>query len=266
MSMIHPTAVIHPGAQIADDVEIGPYCVVGEDVVIESGNVLESHVVIDKNTHLGKDNHIHNGAILGTPPQDRKYKDEGTSLHIGHSNLIREYVTIHRASGAGEETRVGDGNFLMAYSHIGHNCLIGNNIVMANSVAIAGHCVIEDGVNIGGMTGIHQFTRIGKLTMVGGMSRVTRDIPPFMLAEGSPCKVMGINVVGLRRAGFSTETRTAIQTACRFLYYSGLNLSQAIEKIKAEIPMLPEIDTLIQFMEAVRQGRNGRQLDRPSRK
>jgi UDP-N-acetylglucosamine acyltransferase len=266
MSAIHPTAIIHPNAQVADDVEIGPYCVVGEDVVIESGNVLESHVVIDKNTHLGMGNHIHNGAILGTPAQDRKYKDEGTFLRIGHSNLIREYVTIHRANEVGEETRVGDRNFLMAYTHIGHNCLIGSDIVMANSVAVAGHCIIEDGVNIGGITGVHQFTRIGKFAMVGGLSRVVRDIPPFMLAEGSPCKVLGINVVGLRRAGFPPETRTAIQTACRLIYYSGLNLSHAIEQVKTETLNIPEIDYLIEFMEAARQGRNGRQLDRPSRK
>lgn len=266
MAHIHPTAVVHPSAEIAPDVQIGPYCLIGRKVVIEGGTVLEAHVIVDENTFIGEDNHLYWGVVLGAPPQDRKYKAEKTFLRLGRSNLIREYVTIHRASGEGEETFIGNHNFLMANVHIGHNCRVGDHVVIANAVGISGHCVIEDGVNIGGMTGIHQFTRIGKLAMIGGLSRIVRDVPPFMVVEGNPAQVHGINVVGLRRAGFSSELRLALQTACRLLFHSGLNLHHAIEQIRQQVPLYPEVEYLLEFMEAVRGGRYGRQLDRPSQK
>ncbi len=266
MATIHPTAMVHPRAELADDVQVGAYAIIGPNVQIDSGTIIEAHVIIEENTFIGKNNHIYYGSVLGAPPQDRKYKHERTFLRIGDNNLIREYVTIHRASGEGEATIIGDDNFLMAYVHIGHNSRVGNGVVIANSVGISGHCVIGDGANIGGMTGIHQHTRIGRLAMVGGMSRITRDVPPYMLVEGSPARVYGINLVGLRRAGIPEEVRAALKTACRLLFYAGLNLTQAMERIRAELPMYPELEHLLQFMEEIRQGRNGRALDRPSRK
>lgn len=262
MANIHPTAIIHPTAEIADDVEIGPYCLVGERAVIGKGTRLEAHVVVDSWTVLGESNHLFWGVIVGAPPQDRKYKDEPTCLKIGNHNVIREYVTLHRASGEGEETLIGDHNFFMAYSHVGHNSRVGSHVVMANSVGIGGHSVIEDYVNFGGLVGVHQFTTIGAYAMIGGMSRVNRDAPPYMLIEGSPFKVYGINSIGLQRAGFSQETRDTLKTACRLLYYSNLKFAQAIEKIRAELPAIPEIEHLIESLEASRLGRNGRALDR----
>ncbi len=266
MATIHPTAVVHPKAELAEDVEVGPYSIIGPNVVIDSGTVLGAHVIVEGHTFIGKNNLIYHGAVLGAPPQDRKFKDETTYLRIGDGNLIREYVTIHRASGEHEETRVGDDCFLMAYVHIGHNCQLGKGVVIANSVGISGHCVIGDGANIGGMSGIHQFTRIGRLAMVAGMARVVRDVPPFMIVEGHPAEVRGVNVVGLRRAGIPEAHRNVLRTACRLMFMADLNLTQAIERIRAELPTIPELEHLIEFMEQTRQGRNGRYLDQPSRK
>ncbi|MCS6918888.1 MAG: acyl-ACP--UDP-N-acetylglucosamine O-acyltransferase [Fimbriimonadales bacterium] len=266
MATIHPTAVVHPTAELDDDVEIGPYAIVGANVRIGAGTTLGAHVIIEENTHIGRNNIIYHGAVLGAPPQDRKFKHEQSYLKIGNGNWIREYVTIHRASGEGQATVVGDGNFLMAYVHIGHNCIVGNGVVMANSVGVSGHCEIGDGANLGGMAGIHQFTRIGKLAMVGGMSRVVRDVPPFMIVEGSPAEVRGVNIVGLRRAGVPEPTRDALRKACRLMFLSKMNLSQAIERIRAELEMSEELSHLLEFVEQIRHGRNGRALDRPARK
>lgn len=266
MARIHPTAIVHPKAELAEDVEVGPYCVIGPNVAIDSGTTLGAHVVIEENTIIGKANHIGHGAILGAPPQDRKFKHERTYLRIGDGNLIREYVTLHRASGEEQATRIGSNCFLMAYVHIGHNCEVGDGVVIANSVGISGHCVIEEGANIGGMTGVHQFTRIGRLAMVGGMSRIVRDVPPYLLVEGNPAVVHGVNLVGLKRAGIPEANRTALRLACRLLYFADLNLSQAMERIRAEVPLVPEVEHLLRFLEETRQGRNGRYLDRPSRK
>ncbi|MFQ3610035.1 MAG: acyl-ACP--UDP-N-acetylglucosamine O-acyltransferase [Fimbriimonadales bacterium] len=266
MATIHPTAVVHPSARLADDVQVGPYCIIGANVEIGSGTTLGAHVIIEENTFIGRNNIIYHGAVLGAPPQDRKFKNEQTFLRIGDDNLIREYVTIHRASGEGQATTIGNNNFLMAYVHIGHNCTVGNGVVMANSVGVSGHCEIADGANLGGMTGIHQFTRVGTLAMVGGMSRVVRDVPPYMISEGHPAEVRGVNIVGLRRAGVPEATRTALRTACRWMFLANMNVSQAIERIRAELESSPELEHLIEFMLQIREGRNGRYLDRPSRK
>ncbi|GIV09485.1 MAG: acyl-[acyl-carrier-protein]--UDP-N-acetylglucosamine O-acyltransferase [Fimbriimonadales bacterium] len=266
MATIHPTAVVHPTAEIDDDVEIGPYSIVGAHVRIGAGTTLGAHVIVEEHTHIGRNNMIYHGAVLGAPPQDRKFKHERSFLHIGEGNWIREYVTIHRASGEGQATRIGDHCFLMAYVHIGHNCTVGNGVVMANSVGVSGHCEIGDGVNLGGMAGIHQFTRIGTLAMVGGMARIVRDVPPFMIVEGSPAEVRGVNIVGLRRAGAPEPVRDALRKACRWMFFSELNMSQAIEKIQAELEMSEELNHLLKFMEQIRNGRNGRALDRPTRK
>jgi acyl-[acyl-carrier-protein]--UDP-N-acetylglucosamine O-acyltransferase len=266
MATIHPTAVVHPSAELDDDVEVGAYSIVGAHVQIGAGTILGAHVIIEENTRIGRNNVIYHGAVLGAPPQDRKFKHERSYLLIGDNNWIREYVTIHRASGEEQSTRIGDDNFLMAYVHIGHNCTVGNGVVMANSVGVSGHCDIGDGANLGGMAGIHQFTRIGKLAMVGGMSRIVRDVPPFMIVEGSPAEVRGVNLVGLRRAGVPQHSRDALRKACRYMFFSEMNLTQAIEKIRAEVEMTAELEYLIAFMEQIRHGRNGRALDQPTRK
>lgn len=263
MPLIHPSAIVHQSAEISDDVKIGPNAIIGPNVSIGGGTVIEANVYIDENTILGEDNHVFMGSILGTPPQDRKYKAERTYLKIGSHNLIREYVTIHRASGDGESTEIGDNNFLMATVHVGHNAKLGNNIVISNGVGISGHSIVEDNVNFGGMTGVHQFVRVGKYAMIGGMSRITRDVPPFMIVGGNPAEVRGINAIGLRRAGLSQDARVALQTACRLLFKEELNMQIAIEQIRTTVTIYPEVEYLIEFMDKTHEGRMGRQLDRP---
>ncbi len=258
---IHPTALVDPSAELADDVEIGPYCVIGDEVRIGSRTRLESHVVVERYTRIGEDCQIRQGTVLGGPPQDYKFSGERTYLTIGDRNIIREFVTIHRASGAEEETRLGDDNMVMAYCHIGHNCWLGSNIVMANYVGISGHCLVEDRVVFGGMLGIHQYVRIGKLAMIGGMSKVVADVPPFMLVDGRPAELNGLNVLGLRRAGIPPRGRAGLKHAFRILYRSGLNLSQGIETAYNEVEASPERDYLLEFLTHIRRGFGGRQND-----
>lgn len=258
---IHPTAVIDPGAELAAGVQVGPFCVIGPGVTIGENTTLESHVVVGENTSIGADCQIREGAVLGGPPQDHKYKGEPTYLIIGQRNIIREFVTIHRATGEGEATRIGDGNMIMAYCHIGHNTEIGNNIVMANQVGISGHCVVEDRVVFGGIVGLHQFVRVGKLAMIGGMSKVVTDVPPFMMVDGRPTEVVGLNVLGLRRAGIAVQTRIGLKQAFRLLYRSGLNLTQGIEAVFNEVDASDEREYLLEFLTNIRRGYAGRQND-----
>lgn len=263
MAQIHSTSIVHPTAEIADDVEIGPYSVVGEEVKIGRGTHLHSHVVVEKYVHIGEACDVWSGTVLGGIPQDRKFKGERSYLIIGNSNVIRECSTLHRAAGLGEETRIGNNNLIMAYSHIGHNCQIGDNITMANMVGISGHSIIEDRVTIGGFVGIHQFTRIGRLAMLGGYSKVVRDVPPYMMADGRPATVLDLNVVGLRRAGVSHATRMDLKHAYKLLYRSNTNVSQALDLIEAETPSSPERDYLLDFIRKIPGGYGGRQHDRP---
>jgi UDP-N-acetylglucosamine acyltransferase len=197
---IHPTAVIHPKAELHETVQVGPYAVIGEHVRIAAHTVVGAHVVIDGWTEIGEGNHIFPGAVVGTEPQDLKYSGAPSQVVIGRGNRIREFVTINRATNEGEATLIGDHNLLMAYTHVAHNCVIENQVVITNAVSLAGHIHIESQARIGGMVGIHQFTRIGRLAMVGAMSRVDRDVPPYMLVEGHPARIRGLNLVGLRRA------------------------------------------------------------------
>ncbi len=255
---IHPTAIIDPTAEIADDVEVGPFCCIGKQVQIGAGTVLHSRVDIIKNTRVGSNCQLYAGVVLGGPPQDRKYQGEESYISIGDNNLLREYVTIHCATGEGYVTRVGSNNMFMAYVHIGHNCDIGSNITVASYVGISGHVMIEDGANIGGICGLHQGSRIGRLAMVGGLAGVTHDIPPYMLASGAPAKVYGINVVGLRKAGVDRKVREEIKEAFRLIYRSNLNTSQAMEAIEANIPTSPELEHLLSFIRSTRKGFSGR--------
>ena len=260
---IHPTATVDPSARIGDDVEIGAYSVVGEEAVIGDGTRLRSHVVVEPYVTLGRRCDVFPGAVLGGIPQDRKFKGEKTFLIIGDDNIIREHVTIHRAAGAGNETRIGDNNLIMAYCHIGHNCQIASGITMANSTGISGHCLVEERVNFGGLVGVHQFVRIGRMAMIGGYSKVVQDIPPFMMADGRPCKVLDLNVIGLRRSGVSSPVRADLKQAYKLLYRSQMNMSQAVETIEADVEASPERDYLLDFIRNIRFGSNGRQNDAP---
>jgi UDP-N-acetylglucosamine acyltransferase len=258
---VHPSAIIHPTAEIDADVTIGPYCVVGERARIQSGTQLASHVCIEADTLIGRDCRIHQGCVIGGPPQDFKYGGERTYARIGDRNVIREYVTVHRATGEGNCTFIGDDNMIMAYCHIGHNACLSDGIMMANYVGISGHCLVEDRVVFGGMLGIHQFVRIGKLAMIGGMSKVVMDVPPFMTVDGRPIQVVGPNVLGLRRAGLPPAVRAGLKQAYRLLYRSGMNLTQGVEAAYNEVEPSEERDYLLEFLSKIPHGHSGRQND-----
>lgn len=231
-ALIHPTAVINKHAQIHPTVRIEPYAVIGNQVSIGANTVVGSHAIIDGLTTIGKDNQIFPGAAIGLEPQDLKYKGANSQVIIGDRNRIREYVTINRATNEGEATVIGNDNLLMAYSHVGHNCNIKNEVVIANSVAIAGHVLVESMATISGVLGIHQFVHIGRLAMVGGMSRISRDVPPYMTVEGNPARVRALNLIGLKRRGFNREQIGQLKEAFRLLYLQQLPLQDAIAQLK----------------------------------
>jgi len=227
---IHPTAIVDSAAQLGADVEIGPFSIIGPQTLIGEKTTVQSHVVIEGEVAIGSGNFIGHGAIIGAPPQDVSFSQERkTRVEIGNENIIREYCTIHRGSAESSATKIGDKNFLMAATHIGHNCLIGNNIVIANNCLLAGHVRVDDGAFLGGGSTFHQFMHIGRLVMVQGSSAFGKDLPPFVIAAERNF-VFGVNVVGLRRAGFSAKDRDEIKAAFKLIYLSGLNISQALEK------------------------------------
>jgi UDP-N-acetylglucosamine acyltransferase len=227
---IHPTAIVDPAAQIGADVQIGPFSIVGPQAVIGEKTIVQSHVVIEDEVAIGTGNFIGHGTIIGAPPQDVSFSPERkTKVEIGNDNVIREYCTIHRGSPEGSATKIGDKNFLMAGAHIGHNCLIGNNVIIANNCLLAGHVRVDDGSFLGGGSTFHQHMHVGRLVMVQGSSAFGKDLPPFVIAAERNF-VFGVNVVGLRRAGFSAKDRDEIKAAFKLVYLSGLNISQALEK------------------------------------
>jgi UDP-N-acetylglucosamine acyltransferase len=227
--------VIHPRAELHPTVQIGAYAVIGERVKVGAGTVIGHHAVIDGYTEIGARNQIFPGAAIGLEPQDLKYDGSPSLVTIGDDNLIREYVTINRATGAGEATVIGNHNLLMAYVHVGHNCQIEDRVIISNGTALAGHIRIESRATISGVLGIHQFVQVGRLAMVGGMSRINRDVPPYMLIEGNPARVRSLNKVGLQRSGLATadegKTMQALKKAFRILYRSGLTLNEALEQL-----------------------------------
>jgi UDP-N-acetylglucosamine acyltransferase len=247
--MMHPTAIVHPAAEVGKSAEIGPYCIVGEHVSIGARTVLQASVVVNGWTQIGDDCHFFPFVTVGAASQDRKYYGERAITRVGDRTTLREYVSIQRATGEGEVTSVGDDCLLLAYVHIAHNCVVGNGVTMSNLAQLAGHVTVEDHVTIGGQTGIHQFTRVGKHAMVGGMSKLTKDVPPYFLVEGNPCQPYGLNSVGLRRAGFSVEDRHEIKRFYKLLYDPKLNVSQAIARMKEEAGTQPGRD-IIAFLEA----------------
>ena len=256
---IHPTAIVDPGAELGDDVLIGPYTIIDRDVVLGNRVKVGPHVRITGHTTIGDDSEIFTSAVLGEAPQDHKYHNELSRLTIGQRNIIREFVTMHLAVGEGNATIIGDDNMFMACAHVGHNCVIGNHVVVCNYVGLSGGCRIEDRVVLGGMSGLHQFIHIGRMAMVGGYCKVNHDIPPFTIVDGSPMKLFGLNTVGLRRAGFSSELRGQLKQAFRLLCHDKGSLTQAIARVRAELPATPEMDEFVLFME--RSGRGGRHLD-----
>lgn len=260
---IHPTAMIDSSAQLGEKVWIGPYCVVEAGTSIGDGCVLESNVIVKVGTSLGKRCRVWPNVVLGHEPQDLKFKGEQSFLEIGDDNVFREMVTIHRATGEGQKTVIGDANVFMAYAHIGHNCRIGSNNMISNSVGIAGHVTIEDKTVIGGLVGIHQFVHIGRMAMVGGLSKVVRDVPPFCISDGRPAKIHGLNIRGLRRNGVEPIQRNQVSAAFKLLYRSDLNTAQAMEKIRETIPTSATLEELVGFIERVGEGRLGRQDETP---
>ena len=254
MIKVDERAIVHPKAILEEDVEIGPYSLVGENVRIGRGTKIGPYVLLDGWTTIGRNCQIHTGAVLGTIPQDLKFKGAKSFLSIGNNNVIREYVTINRATDEGGETGIGDNNLLMAYVHIAHNCEIGNNVIMANVATLAGHVTIEDKAVIGGLSAIHQFVKIGTVSIVGGCSKVVKDVPPYIKTDGHPLKPYGLNIIGLKRNNFSPKTRTLLKKAYRILYNSKLNVSQAVLRIAEEVENCPQIDHLLQFIRTSERG------------
>ena len=252
---IHNLAVVHQNAQIGEDVSIGPFAVIGADVVIGKGCKIGAHVVIDGWTQIGESCEFYTGAIIGSPPQDLKYKGEKTHLVIGNYNIFREYITVNRGTVVGGGvTTLGDHCLMMAYSHVAHDCRLGNHVILGNCVALSGHVTIEDYAIIGGLVGVHQFVSIGAHCIVGGCSGVRQDVPPYMMVSGVPVKVYGLNSVGLKRRNFSDDSMKAIQKAHRILFRSRLSRKHALEKVKAEIPGCPEVEHLVKFIESSERG------------
>lgn len=252
---IHPTAAISPDAQIGDDVRIGPYSIIEGNAVIGDGCLLQSNVFIDRNTVLGKNNSIGHGAVLGTPPQDKKFDEKSnTRLEIGDNNIIREYCTVNRATGDGTKTSVGSGCLLMTQSHIGHNCHIGDEVILSNIATLAGHVEIHDWAIIGGVVAIPQFTRIGKGAFIGGFSAMRLDIPPFFRASGRPADPVGVNHVGMSRRAIPKENIRATRMAFKILYRMGLTLDEAVSRIREEYGEFPEIRTILEFIASAKNG------------
>ena len=259
-TLIHPTAMIHPQAEVHPTVQVGAYAMIGAKVKVGAGTTIGSHVVLEGWTEIGERNDIFPGAAIGLEPQDLKYDGADSLVKIGDDNRIREYVTINRATGEGEATILGNGNLLMAYAHVGHNCVIGDQVIITNSVSLGGHVRIESQARIGGVAGVHQFVQIGRLAMIAGMSRVIRDVPPYMLVEGYPLRVRSLNQVGLQRAGLATDEEKTLQVlkkAFRILYRSGLPLNQALEKLDL-LPDNEHLQHLQRFLQlSLTTGRRG---------
>jgi len=251
---IHPTAIIHKSAQLADDIEVGPYTIINDNVSIGSGTKIGASCLIDSFATIGKDNLIFTGAIIGSVPQDLKFDGCRSFLHVGDKNIIREYVTMNRSTNKDKATKVGSNNLFMAYSHVAHDCVVGDNVVVANCGALAGHAIIEDNVVIGGLGGVHQFVRIGKFTIIGGCSKAVQDIPPYCMADGHRAEVKSVNVIALRRNKFKPNTVKTIKKSIKLLFFSNLSTKTAVEKIKKEFPALKEVKELISFIEKSKRG------------
>jgi UDP-N-acetylglucosamine acyltransferase len=247
---IDPRAVVSPEAVIGADVTVGPFAIVEKGAVVGDHSTIDAHSLIACGARIGDGCHIYYGAVVGHAPQDLKYRNEPTTCELGNNTVVREYAVLHRGTGGGGRTIIGSDCFLMAYSHVAHDCVLGDHVILANGVQLAGHVEVEDWAVLGGMTVVHQFAHIGPHVMIGGGSRVSKDVPPFVLAAGEPFRVEGLNSIGLRRRGFSRETLDALDRAYIILYRSGLNVSQAVARLKGETALtaVPEVRRVLDFI------------------
>lgn len=253
--MIHETAIVHPGARIDEGVEIGPYAVVGEHVSIASGTRVGPHAVIEGWTEIGRDNRIFQFASVGADPQDLKFHGEQSTLRLGDRNTVREFVTLHRGTeDGGGETVIGDDNLFMAYSHVAHDCRVGNRVILANGATLAGHVAVDDQAILGGLSAVHQFTHIGCHVMISGGAMVAQDIPPYTIAQGDRAKTVGLNLVGLKRRGFSAEAVRGIKQAYKLVFRSGLRIEEALEQIASEVEASPELTVFVEFIKNSQRG------------
>lgn len=254
MSEIHPSAVVSREAELAEDVTVGPNTIIEGNVVIGSGSCIASNALIASGSRLGKGVKVHHGAVIGTIPQDLKFGGEESTAEIGDNTVVREYATINRGTVDRGKTVIGSECLLMAYSHVAHDCLIGDHCILANSVNLAGHIEIGEWAILGGVLPVHQFVKIGAHAMIGGGFRVPLDICPYALAGGYPLKIAGLNLVGLRRRGFPREVIKSLQKAFKLLFFSGLNTTQAVDRISSEIEIIPEVELILDFIEASDRG------------
>lgn len=246
--LIHPTAVIGPEVELAADVQVGPYAILEGRVTVGAGCVIEGHACLTGPMIIGADNHVGHGAILGKGPQHRGYRGECTALTIGDGNVFREHVTVHRGTAqGGGETRIGNQNYFMIGSHVGHDAKVGDNVTLVNGALVAGHVQLDDGCILSGHSAVQQRVRIGRLSMIGGLGSTSKDVPPFVLQQGYNC-VSGLNIVGLRRAGMSAATISALREAFRILYKEGRNQNTALDRIQDDLGQVPEVLELIQFI------------------
>jgi len=251
---IHPSSIVSPKAKLADSVSVGAFSVISDNAVIGADTKIGSHCLIEGNTTIGKGCEIFTGAVVGSRPQDLKFKGEKVFLEIGDNNIIREYCTLNPGTQEGGKTVVGNNNLLMAYSHIAHDCVVGNGCVLANNCTLAGHVTIEDKAVVGGIVAIHQFVKIGKLSIIGGCSKVVQDIPPFSTCDGHPARVYGLNLIGLRRHGLSNDSIRKIDQAFKIFFNSGLSLKHALEKAEKELEKTEEILYLVNFAKSSERG------------
>ena len=251
---VHPTAIVHPDAELAEGVEVGPYAIIEGTVKIGPDTKIGPRVSIEGYTLIGAENEIFTGAVVGSRTQDKKFKGGISYLKIGNRNAIREYVTINPGTKEGTETVIGDGNLLMAYAHVAHDCVIQNNTILANNATLAGHVIVEDKAVIGGLSAVHQFVRIGKLALIGGCSKVVQDVPPFMIADGHPAKVFGLNAVGLERAGITKEEKNILRKALKVIFRSGVTLKNAVLQLEKECLPSASIEALIDFLRKSERG------------
>ena len=255
MTHVHPRAVVAPEAKLGSDVSVGAFSVIGPGVVVGRGTSIGSHVIIDGIAEIGERCQISSHVVLGAPPQILEDQSETTRLVIGDETVIREYASVHRGSLKGRgTTMLGQRNYIMAYAHVGHDCVLGDDVVVSSQAGLAGHVEVEERAVIGGQAGIHQFVRIGKYAMVGACSAVSQDIPPFMMANGDRARCYGLNTVGLRRNGVTDQTVRRLKQAYRLIFHSKLNTSQALERVAAEVGSCPEVEHLIHFIKTSSRG------------
>ena len=251
---IHPTALVDPGASLGEGVEVGPFAIIGPDVVVGDGCHVGPRATLERYVRLGARVRIGEGTVVGGPPQDFKFKGEETWVEIGEDTVVREYSTINRGTTATGETRIGARAFLMSYVHIAHDCRVGDDVIIANGTQVAGHVTFHDHVNVSGLVTIHQFVTIGSYAFIGGSTRVSQDVPPYVKAVGNPMELFGLNSIGLQRAGFAPQTIAGLKRAYRLFFNSDLNLAQAIERARLDLPDLPEISRFIAFVESSGRG------------